>query len=246
MICQNKSIILKMQYWVFFVCFSLVQWLGCQRDVPLQWSEIWNHINIRCQPFHVYVSLHMVSLPSGIIDGLLLITTANKLISVVSLNTTVTPLTCCPVCHWRRATQRSSGRGRHALPAWPARSSQAPSIDTGSTWKMMRAKVRRTSSALWCGTPVIVRGAVRAPVTGSVRGAETVLEPATGEGGCSSVKFLSDYRVYASFAEDQKLQNCYLMDSDVTLFCQPLFPMSKINSIVFIMLVCTVSLERVI
>lgn len=95
------------------------------------------------------------------------------------------------------------------LPAWPVRSSQAPSIDTGSTWKMMRAKVRRTSSALWYGTPVIVRGAVRAPVTGSARGAETVLEPATGEGGPSLVKFLSDYRVYASSAEDQKLQNCY-------------------------------------
>lgn len=104
---------------------------------------------------------------------------------------------------------------------------------------MMRAKVRRTSSALWYGTPVIVRGAVRAPVTGSARGAETVLEPATGEGGPSLVKFLSDYRVYASSAEDQKLQNCYWMDSDVTSFCQPLFPMSKKSSIVFIMLVCT-------
>lgn len=36
---------------------------------------------------------------------------------------------------------------------------------------------------LWSGTAVIVRGAVRAPVIESGKGAETALESATGERG---------------------------------------------------------------
>lgn len=91
------------------------------------------------------------------------------------------PLSCRPVCHWRRATPMSSGRGRHGLLAWPVRLSLAPSIAIVSAWKTMRAKARRTSTVLWCGTVAIARGAVRAPVT--ERGAETALEPATGERG---------------------------------------------------------------
>lgn len=68
-------------------------------------------------------------------------------------------------------------------PDWPVRLSLAPSTAIVSIWKTMRAKARRTSSALWSGTVVIVRGAVRAPVTESAKGAETALEPATGERG---------------------------------------------------------------
>lgn len=68
-------------------------------------------------------------------------------------------------------------------PDWPVRLSLAPSTAIVSIWKTMRAKARRTSSALWSGTVVIVRGAVRAPVTEIAKGAETALEPATGERG---------------------------------------------------------------
>lgn len=95
----------------------------------------------------------------------------------------VPPLSCCPGCHWRKATQRSSGKGRHVLPGWPVRSSLAPSTAIVSIWKMMKAKAKRTSTAPWSGTVVIVRGAVRAPVTESAKEAETALELATGKRG---------------------------------------------------------------
>lgn len=46
----------------------------------------------------------------------------------------------------------------------------------------MKAKARKTSTVLWSGTAVIVKKAARAPVTGIVKGVETALVPATGQG----------------------------------------------------------------
>lgn len=108
-------------------------------------------------------------------------------VSVPSIYFFVPPFSRWPVCHWRRATLTCIGRGRHAPLAWPVRLSPAPSIAIVWALKMMRAKARRTNTVLWCGMATIVRGAVRAPVTESAKGAETVLEPAPGERGRSFV-----------------------------------------------------------
>lgn len=64
---------------------------------------------------------------------------------------------------------------------WQVKLNQAPSIAIDPTWKMMKAKVKRTSTVLLREMAMIGRGDVRAPETESVKGAETVLEPATGE-----------------------------------------------------------------
>lgn len=88
---------------------------------------------------------------------------------------------CFPACHWRKATPRSSDRGRLELLGWPARSSPVRSTAIASTWRTTRAKARRTSTVLWSGRAATARGAARAPETESARGAETAPAPATGE-----------------------------------------------------------------